>query len=113
MISKKVFISFNYRLFMLPVFTRAFFNQESPLDELSYNMKKGIQYKPHALAVCRNYSALLGSNRSATLRVAGTTIATIVAALSSQSRTTLSFSLIVLPPFLSSAQRINSVVPRR
>lgn len=76
-------------------------------------MKKGIQYKPHALAIRRNYSALFGSNKAATLRVAGTTIETIAAALSSQSRTTSTFCLIVLPPFLGSAQRIHSVVPRR
>ena len=40
MISKKVFTSSNYRLFMLPAFTRAFLFKSSPLGELSYNIKK-------------------------------------------------------------------------
>ena len=41
MILKKDFISFNYRLFLLPAFTRAFFIKGSPHGELSYNIKKG------------------------------------------------------------------------
>ena len=40
MISKKDFTSSNYRLFMLPAFTRAFLFKSSPLGELSYNIKK-------------------------------------------------------------------------
>ena len=40
MISKKDFTSSNYRLFMLPAFTRAFLFKSSPLGELSYNTKK-------------------------------------------------------------------------
>ena len=40
MISKKVFTSSNYRLFMLPAFTRAFLFKSSPSGELSYNTKK-------------------------------------------------------------------------
>ena len=39
MISKKDFTSSNYRLFMLPAFTRAFLFKSSPLGELSYNIK--------------------------------------------------------------------------
>ena len=40
MILKKDFTSFNYRLFVLPAFTRAFFIKGSPHGELSYNIKK-------------------------------------------------------------------------
>ena len=40
MISKKDFTSSNYRLFMLPAFTRAFLFKSSPLGELSYNRTK-------------------------------------------------------------------------
>ena len=40
MISKKDFISSNYRLLRLPAFTRAFFIKSSPPGELSYNKKK-------------------------------------------------------------------------
>ena len=40
MISKKDFISSNYRLLRLPAFTRAFFIKSSPPGELSYNIKK-------------------------------------------------------------------------
>ena len=39
MILKKDFTSFNYRLFVLPAFTRAFFIKGSPHGELSYNIK--------------------------------------------------------------------------
>lgn len=39
-ISKKVFTSSNYRLFMLPAFMRAFLFKSSPSGELSYNTKK-------------------------------------------------------------------------
>jgi len=42
MISKKDFTSSNYRLFMLPAFTRAFLFKSSPLGELSYNIKKEV-----------------------------------------------------------------------
>ena len=42
MISKKDFTSSNYRLFMLPAFTRAFLFKSSPLGELSYNIRKAI-----------------------------------------------------------------------
>ena len=44
MILKKDFISFNYRLFLLPAFTRAFFIKGSPHGELSYNTKKELLY---------------------------------------------------------------------
>ena len=40
MISRKDFTSSDYRLFMLPAFTRAFLFKSSPLGELSYNIKK-------------------------------------------------------------------------
>ena len=40
MISRKDFTSSDYRLFMLPAFTRAFLFKSSPLGELSYNTKK-------------------------------------------------------------------------
>ena len=40
MILKKDFTSFNYRLFVLPAFTRALFIKGSPHGELSYNIKK-------------------------------------------------------------------------
>ena len=43
MISKKVFTSSNYRLFMLPAFTRAFLFKSSPLGELSYNRTKSLR----------------------------------------------------------------------
>ena len=39
MILKKGFTSFNYRLFVLPAFTRAFLIKGSPHGELSYNIK--------------------------------------------------------------------------
>ena len=39
MISRKDFTSSDYRLFMLPAFTRAFLFKSSPLGELSYNIK--------------------------------------------------------------------------
>ena len=42
MILKKDFTSFNYSLFVLPAFTRAFFIKSSPHGELSYNTKKGL-----------------------------------------------------------------------
>ena len=48
MILKKDFTSFNYRLFVLPAFTRAFFIKGSPHGELSYNIKNEpvlISYK--------------------------------------------------------------------
>ena len=40
MISRKDFTSSDYRLFMLPAFTRAFLFKSSPSGELSYNIKK-------------------------------------------------------------------------
>ena len=49
MISKKDFISSNYRLLRLPAFTRAFFIKSSPPGELSYNTKKA-EDKSSALA---------------------------------------------------------------
>ena len=42
MISKKVFTSSNYRLFMLPAFTQAFLLKSSPSGELSYRIKKTV-----------------------------------------------------------------------
>ena len=44
MILKKDFTSFNYRLFVLPAFTRAFFIKGSPHGELSYNIKKETHF---------------------------------------------------------------------
>ena len=66
MISKKVFTSSNYRLFMLPAFTRAFLFKSSPSGELSYNTKNRKHYvygskhetgfEPAALALARRCS---------------------------------------------------------
>ena len=46
MISRKDFTSSDYRLFMLPAFTRAFLFKSSPLGELSYNTKNRGQICP-------------------------------------------------------------------
>ena len=43
MISKKVFTSSNYRLFMLPAFTRAFLFKSPLLGELSYNIRRALK----------------------------------------------------------------------
>ena len=50
MILKKDFTSFNYRLFVLPAFTRAFFINGSPHGELSYNIKKEQPYLKRLLS---------------------------------------------------------------
>ena len=44
MISRKDFTSSNYRLFMLPAFTRAFLFKSSPLGELSYNTRNPMKH---------------------------------------------------------------------
>ena len=52
MILKKDFISFNYRLFVLPAFTRAFFIKSSPYGELSYNTKKVLSSDRTPCTLC-------------------------------------------------------------
>ena len=49
MISRKDFTSSDYRLFMLPAFTRAFLFKSSPLGELSYNINKPYNKSMHLL----------------------------------------------------------------
>ena len=54
MISRKDFTSSDYRLFMLPAFTRAFLFKSSPLGELSYNIKIAAEDKKSSAACASN-----------------------------------------------------------